>query len=132
LLAFYGEGLLRIRDSLQNADEEGREVFKALLRDEIVSSLLLIHGLHPESLEERLLGALEQVRPYMQSHGGNIELLNLENDVARIRLDGTCKSCPSSSVTLELAVRKAVEEACPDLLGFEVVGTAAPETVASK
>jgi Fe-S cluster biogenesis protein NfuA len=73
-------------------------------------------------LEKRLRGALEKVRPYMQSHGGNIELLSLEDDVARIRLQGTCKTCPSSAVTLELAVRRAVEEACPDLLGFEVVG----------
>jgi len=56
----------------------------------------------------------------MQSHGGNIELLSLENEVARVKLQGTCKSCPSSAVTLELAVRRAVEEACPDLLGFEV------------
>jgi Fe-S cluster biogenesis protein NfuA len=59
----------------------------------------------------------------MRSHGGNIELLSLENDVARLKLEGTCKTCPSSTVTLELAFRRAVEEACPDLFGFEVVGT---------
>ena len=57
----------------------------------------------------------------MQSHGGSIDLLSLENDVARVRLRGTCKTCPSSSITLELAVRRAVDEACPDLLAFEVV-----------
>ena len=64
---------------------------------------------------------MEKVLPYMQRHGGNIELLSLENEVARIKLEGTCKTCPSSRVTLEFAVRRAVEEACPDLLGFEVV-----------
>ena len=74
------------------------------------------------AFETPLREALEKVRPYMQSHGGNIELLSLENDVASVRLSGTCKSCPSSAITLELAVRRAVEEACPDLLGFEVVG----------
>jgi len=36
-------------------------------------------------------------------------------------LEGTCKTCPSSTITLELAVRRAVEEACPDLAGFEVM-----------
>ncbi len=49
-----------------------------------------------------------------------------------MRLEGHCKTCPSSAVTLELAVRQAIEEACPDLQGFDVEGmpdtsTAAPE-----
>jgi Fe-S cluster biogenesis protein NfuA len=82
--------------------------------------LLLIHGLHPVSLEDRLLGALDKIRPYLQSHGGNVELLGFQNDVARLRLQGTCKTCPSSSLTLELAVRQVIEESCPDLAGFEV------------
>jgi Fe-S cluster biogenesis protein NfuA/nitrite reductase/ring-hydroxylating ferredoxin subunit len=69
--------------------------------------------------------ALAKIRPYMQSHGGNVDLIHLENDVARLRLEGTCKSCPSSSVTLELAVRQAVEEACPDLISFDVEGVVA-------
>ena len=94
------------------------------MHDQAVSGLLLIHGLHPVPLDTRLRGALEKVRPYMRSHGGNIELLSLENEVARVKLQGTCKSCPSSAVTLELAVRRAVEEACPDLVGFEVAAGA--------
>jgi Fe-S cluster biogenesis protein NfuA len=122
LLAFYGEGLSRIVGHIQGANGEGQAVLDRLLQDPAVSGLLLIHGLHPVPLETRLHGALEKVRPYMQSHGGNIELLGLENEVARVRLQGTCKSCPSSTITLELAVRHAVEEACPDLLGFEVEG----------
>ena len=64
------------------------------------------------------------MRPYMESHGGNVELLSLDNDVARLRLVGHCKSCPSSAVTLELALKQAIEEACPDLLSFECEGVA--------
>jgi Fe-S cluster biogenesis protein NfuA len=122
LLAFYGDGLSHILAHIQDAGPNGQEILERLLNDQTVSGLLLVHALHPVTLEKRLRGALEKVRPYMQSHGGNIELLSLEDDVARIRLQGTCKTCPSSAVTLELAVRRAVEEACPDLLGFEVVG----------
>ena len=59
----------------------------------------------------------------MASHGGNVELLSLENEVARLRLQGACKTCPSSTITMELALRQAIEEACPDLAGFEVEGT---------
>jgi Fe-S cluster biogenesis protein NfuA len=121
LLAFYGDGLSRILGHVQGKGADGQEILKRFLQDQTVSGLLLIHGLHPVSLEKRLQDAFEKVRPYMQSHGGNIELLSLENDIARVKLEGTCKTCPSSTVTLELAVRRAVEEACPDLLGFEVV-----------
>ena len=127
LLAFYGEGLSRILAHVQDSGAEGQSTLQQLLHDRAVSSLLLIHGLHPIALEARLREALEKVRPYMQSHGGNIELLSLEDDVARVRLEGTCRSCPSSAITLELAVRRAVEEACPDLLGFEVIGSAPSE-----
>lgn len=132
LLAFYGEGLSRMLDQIHAAGSEGKKILDRLLKDPAISGLLLIHGLHPVPLETRLRGALEKVRPYMQSHGGNIELLSLENDVAQIRLEGTCKSCPSSAVTLELAVRRAVEEACPDLAGFEVLSDAPEPAAAAK
>src|SRR5205085_1105889 len=108
---------------MQSAGANGQEMLERLLHDQTVSGILLIHGLHPVSLDTRLRRALEKVRPYMQSHGGNIELLSLESDVARLKLEGTCKTCPSSAITLELAVRREVEAACPDLLSFEVVGT---------
>jgi Fe-S cluster biogenesis protein NfuA len=122
LLALYGEGLERILQLVGNAGTEGQKLLDTLGRDQLVRALLLVHGLHPHSLEKRLQGALEKMRPYLQSHGGNVELISLQNDVARLRLQGTCKTCPSSSVTLELAVRQAIEAACPDLAGFEVEG----------
>jgi Fe-S cluster biogenesis protein NfuA len=58
----------------------------------------------------------------MESHGGNVELLALEDGVARIRLQGSCSDCSASSVTLELAIKQALEEAAPDLEGLEVEG----------
>ncbi|MDQ6607020.1 MAG: NifU family protein, partial [Actinomycetota bacterium] len=62
--------------------------------------------------------------PYMESHGGNVELLSLEDGVARIHLRGSCSDCSASSVTLELAIKQALEEAAPDLAGLEVEGVA--------
>lgn len=123
LMVFYGAGLARMLEHLRSGGAAGESILNEMLHDQAVAGLLFIHGLHPVPLETRLHGALEKVRPYMQSHGGNIELLEFNNDVARVRLQGTCKTCPSSAVTLELAVRRAVDEACPDLLGFEVIAT---------
>jgi len=122
VLSFYGHGLERILELVDKAGPDGAKVRDTLLHDPGISGLLLIHGLHPISLEERMTEALNKVRPYMESHGGNVELISLENDYAKLRLQGHCKTCPSSTVTLELAVRAAIEEACPDLAGFEVEG----------
>ena len=64
----------------------------------------------------------------MESHGGNVELLSVEDGVARISLQGSCSDCSASSVTLELAIKQALEEAAPDLDGLEVEGVA-PQTI---
>jgi Fe-S cluster biogenesis protein NfuA len=120
LLAMYGEGLGRVINLLNDSDATAQDAFAKLLKDPLFRSLLLIHGLHPLSLEQRLAHALDTVRPYMQSHGGNVEVIELNGEFAKLRLIGACKTCPSSRMTLELAVRKALEEHCPDLAGFEV------------
>jgi Fe-S cluster biogenesis protein NfuA/nitrite reductase/ring-hydroxylating ferredoxin subunit len=122
LLAFYGRGLNRILQIIDQAGPDGYKVYRDLLNDDVINGLLLIHDLHPMGLEARLLAALDKVRPYLQSHGGNVELVSLQNDIAKLRLQGTCRGCASSSITLELAIRHAIEQACPDLAHFEVEG----------
>ena len=132
VLGFYGAGLKRILQVVSEDGPEGRKVYRDLIRDDVVKGLLLIHDLHPLDLEARLLEALDKVRPYLKSHGGNVELISLETGVARLRLQGTCQSCASSSVTLELAIRHAIEQACPDLAHFEVEGVAQDMPAASQ
>jgi len=128
VLNFYGDGIARMIELVKRSGIGGQKAYADLLNDNVVRGLLLIHGLHPHDLATRLRQALDKVRPYMESHGGNVELLSLENDFARLRLEGSCKTCPSSAVTLELAVRQAIEETCPDLAGFEVEGAIAATT----
>jgi Fe-S cluster biogenesis protein NfuA/nitrite reductase/ring-hydroxylating ferredoxin subunit len=116
VVQMYGAGLGRI---VELADAGMRE---EMAGDELVSGLLMIHDLYPVPIEERVMEALDTVRPYMESHGGNVELLGIEDGIARLRLEGSCKSCRASSSTLELAVRQALEQAAPDLLGMDVEG----------
>ena len=120
IVQLYGEGLERIFGALDPA------LVAELSRDGVVASLMLIHGLYPVDLETRVLEALDSVRPYMESHGGNVELLGIEDGVARLRLQGSCSSCAASQSTLELAVERALEETAPDLLGIDVEGVVAP------
>ncbi len=122
VLELYGAGLDRILGVVNDAGEAGLPIRDALLDDGIVASLLLIHGLFPVPLEERVIEALDSVRPFLASHGGNVELLSVQDGVARLQLQGSCNGCPSSAATLEHALREAIDAAAPDLLGLEVEG----------
>jgi Fe-S cluster biogenesis protein NfuA len=122
VLELYGAGLERILGVLADAGEPALPIRDALLEDGIVASLLLIHGLYPVPLEDRVMQALDSMRPYMATHGGSVELLSLEDGVARLRLGGSCNGCPSSAATLEYALKEAIDQAAPDLLGLEVEG----------
>jgi Fe-S cluster biogenesis protein NfuA/nitrite reductase/ring-hydroxylating ferredoxin subunit len=124
VVGMYGIGLERILDLALAGAQDSGSLARALADDPHVATLLLIHDLHPVPLQDRVSSALEQVRPYMESHGGNVELLSLEDGVARIKLSGSCSDCAASTVTLELAVKQALDELAPDLEGLEVEGVA--------
>src|SRR4051794_16219691 len=88
LLDLYGEGLSRFVDVVAARDDDGA-LAAAVCEDELVSHLLLLHGLHPRPLEERVREALAEVRPYLESHGGDVELLGLEDAVVKLRMQGS-------------------------------------------
>lgn len=125
LLEVYGEGLARVMEIVARKGDEGPR--DAFVGDELISHLLLLHGLHPVDVETRVVRALDEVRPYLESHGGNVEFLGIEGGVARLRMQGSCSGCPSSTVTLKLAIEEAVQKAAPDLKGIEAEGVAESE-----
>ncbi len=117
----YGAGLERILDITYEAGQLSDEVLAALAADDLVASLLLVHDLHPYAVGQRVEQALESVRPYLGSHGGDVELLGVSDEgTVRLRLLGSCDGCPSSSVTLKLAVEGAIEAAAPEITRIEV------------
>jgi Fe-S cluster biogenesis protein NfuA len=127
LLDLYGEGLRRIVARVAERDDDGA-LAAAFAGDELVSHLLLLHGLHPVPLEHRVRAALDEVRPYLELHGGNVELLSVDDGVARLALEGSCNGCPSSAVTLKLAIEEAIHKAAPDVERIEADGAVpAPE-----
>ncbi|MGW9565720.1 NifU family protein [Prescottella equi] len=113
----YGEALGRVLTIAARAPG----LVDELARDELVSSVLLVGGLHPHDVETRVRTALDSVRPYLGSHGGDVELVDVTDDgVVRLRLLGSCHGCPSSAVTLQLAVEGAVQAAAPETTAIEV------------
>jgi Fe-S cluster biogenesis protein NfuA/nitrite reductase/ring-hydroxylating ferredoxin subunit len=125
LLDLYGEGLARVVGHVAARDEDGA-LARAFAEDELVSHLLLLHGLHPVPLDDRVRGALAEVRPYLASHGGDVELLGIEEGVVRLALRGSCDGCASSTATLKLAIEDAIQRAAPDVDAIVADGAVAP------
>ena len=122
LMDFHAEALDRLMELVSAQGETGYAIFDKFSEDKLVSNLLLVYGLHPLTLDERVTQALEKVRPHLHSHGGNVELLAIDEGVVRLRLHGSCKGCPSSAETLKLAIEAAIYEAAPDVVSIEAEG----------
>jgi Fe-S cluster biogenesis protein NfuA/nitrite reductase/ring-hydroxylating ferredoxin subunit len=133
VVGLYGAGLERIMQLAQLSGQEAG-LAERLATDDLVASLLLVHGLHPHDVHRRVSDALDRVRPYLGSHGGDVDLIEVtqgpEGAGVLLAFRGSCKSCPSSAVTLELAVEDAVRAAAPEISSIEVV--AAEPATASK
>ncbi|MDB5173810.1 MAG: nfuA 2 [Phycisphaerales bacterium] len=123
LMEFHGAGLNAIFERLARAGEAGRSVIDELARDELAGNLLLLYGLHPLDLETRVKAALEKVRPYLASHGGNVELLGIsEEGVVHLAMRGSCHGCPSSAVTMKTSIEQAIYDNAPDVSAIQVDG----------
>jgi len=128
LVGLYGEGLEHIVATMASRGEAGASLLADLTDDPLVESLLLLHDLHPLGVDERVQQALDRVRPYLGSHAGGVQYLGVFDGIARLRLEGSCNGCPSSTVTVKLAIEGAVLEAAPEVAEVVVEGmTTVPE-----
>ena len=124
LVELYGEGLGRIVAVL---GERSPGLLTELADEPQVQGLLLLHGLHPLDVNERVSRALDRVRPYLGSHAGGVEFLGVDDDgVAHLRLEGNCHGCPSSTLTVRLAIEGAVQDAAPEVTSVQVEGISEP------
>lgn len=123
----YGAGLSNVLGIVVEAGDGA--LLDRVVSDQLVCSLLVLHGFHPFDLATRIDLALDKVRPYLASHGGDVEVLDVDADAGAItiRLLGSCDGCPSSSVTLKMAVEDAIHEAAPEVAHILVDGWIEPE-----
>lgn len=115
VMELHGDALARIVDIARR-----RGALDALLEDDLLAQLLLLYDLHPVPVEERVREALTKVRPYVASHGGGVELVAIDGGVVRLRMEGSCEGCPSSSRTVKLAIEDAVLSAAPEITAVAV------------
>jgi Fe-S cluster biogenesis protein NfuA len=125
LLDLHGNGLNRTLEIVFDSAADGQALINKLAEDDLVSNLLLLHGLHPLDLETRVRQALEEVKPRLGLHGGSVELLGVTPEGrVQLKLEGNCHECPSSRLTLRFSIEEALYAAAPDLAGLDVEGLA--------
>lgn len=110
--AFHRAGLVRLTQLLTR-DNDTRSALREAASDPLVYTMLRRHGLIKPSMQEQALAALHAVRPQLQGHGGDVELIDIElPGTVIIRLLGACDGCGSSQVTLREGVERALREHC--------------------
>lgn len=123
LLNLYGEGLARLLALTKQAETAGQALVGTFAGDELVGSLLLLHGLHPVELETRIHQALDKIRASTQARGVSLELTCIENGVAYLWLTDNSHGCASSLNALKQRIEQSIYSAAPDLdeIRFEEV-----------
>jgi Fe-S cluster biogenesis protein NfuA len=116
LMALHGAGLERILEIASVSGEAGENIIRKCGSDELVSSVLLLYGLHPESVNTRVMRALEKTRPFLESHSASAELLSIREDgTVTVRLETKSSGgCGSSGALVKSTVEAALQNAAPD------------------
>ncbi len=74
-----------------------------------------------DDLEERVEKSLDTIRPALMADGGNVELVDVEDGIVKVRLQGACGTCPSALMTLKQGIEVRVKEDCPEIQEVEAV-----------
>jgi Fe-S cluster biogenesis protein NfuA len=126
LLDLHSAALKSVMEVVANNDDAGERIIDDLGRDPLVSSLLVLYGLHPLDFESRVAQAVEKIQPQVRKGGGELELLGIEGGVVRVQLQLTGHACGSTGKTLQKLVEDAFYEAAPDLESLVVEGLEEP------
>ena len=73
------------------------------------------------TIKEKVEKALNDIRPTLQADGGNVELVDVENDIVKVKLTGACAGCPMSQMTLKHGVEQLVKRSVPEISRVEAV-----------
>lgn len=122
LMELHGAALERALELVAEAGEAGMGIIDRLGRDPLVSSVLVLYGLHPEDVDSRVQRALERVKPQLRKQGCEVETLELREGVVRLRVQTGEHTCGSTAKTAQATLEDAVYEAAPDLVSLSIEG----------
>jgi Fe-S cluster biogenesis protein NfuA len=126
ILDLHAAGLERVLEIVAKNAEVGQRVIDDLGQDPLVSSLLVLYGLHPLDLQSRVEQAVEKIKPQVRKGGGELEVLGTDDGVIRLRLQVTGHGCSSTGKTLKTLVEDALYAAAPDMDRLLIEGLEEP------
>ena len=122
VMEFHGLALDRTLEVLGDGGDAGISFIEQLGRDPVVSSLLVLYGLHPDNLETRVHRAVERLEPRLRRDSAVIELLDLREGEVRVRVTPGAHTCGSTTRALQATVEDAIYEAAPDIASLTIEG----------
>jgi Fe-S cluster biogenesis protein NfuA len=122
LMDLHGAALGKALDIVAEAGEPGMNIIDRLGRDALVSSVLILYGLHPEDLETRVIKAVGRVRPQLRKQGCEVEILGVNDGAIRLRVETGSHTCGSTAKTAQATLEGAVYDAAPDLASLVIEG----------
>ena len=122
LMELHGTALERMLEVTFASGEPGKNLIDQFGRDSLVSSLLVLYGLHPDDLETRVARAVERLRRALRKQGAEVEIVNANDGTVRLGLSTNGHACGSTTQVLKTTVEEAVYEAAPDATQVVVEG----------
>ena len=122
LIDLHGAALEKALDIVAEAGEPGMSIIDRMGRDSLVSSVLILYGLHPDDLETRVVKAVDKVRPQLRKQGCEVELLGVNDGAIRLRVETGSHTCGSTAKTLHASLEGAMYDAAPDLASLVIEG----------
>ncbi len=122
LMDLHGAALEKALDIVAEAGEPGMNIIGRLGRDPLVSSVLILYGLHPEDLDTRVMKAIDRARPQLRKQGCEVEIVGVNDGAIRLRVVTGAHTCGSTAKTAEATLEGAVYDAAPDLTSLVIEG----------
>jgi Fe-S cluster biogenesis protein NfuA len=122
LMDLHGAALERALEIVAETGDAGFSLIDKFGRDPMVSSVLVLYGLHPEELDTRIANAIERVRPQLRKQGCELEVVELKAGVVRLRVQTPEQACGSTGKTVQATLEGAIYDAAPDLATLTVEG----------
>lgn len=122
LMDLHGAALEKALDIVAEAGDPGMAIIDRLGRDSLVSSVLILYGLHPDEIETRVVKAVDRLRSQLRKQGCEIELAGVNDGAIRIHVEGSSHTCGSTAKTVQATVEGAIYDAAPDLASLVIEG----------
>lgn len=122
LMDLHGVALEKALDIVADSGETGTSIIDKMGRDSLVSSVLILYGLHPEDMQTRVVRAVELLHAQLRKQGCEVELLEVSEGAIRLRVETGSHSCGSTAKNIQTMVEEAIYEAAPDFTSLSIEG----------